>query len=244
MAGKVKARIYCENLEAQLSLSKEHSHYLMNVLRCDKGDHIGIFNATQGEWCFEITAYIHKQVIATQRSQIKAPITPCDHLWLAFAPMKKTRLIFLAEKACELGVNQIFPVITEHSDIRKIPEARFQANMVEAAEQCERLDIPQLHDIQKLDTFLESLPDDRLLLVCAESNAQETLFDFLTSPTFTTQKVAILVGPIGGFSPDEFARLSQREHTKLISLGDHILRAETAAIAAISCWQSIKGAWR
>ncbi len=242
MSSKIKARIYHEKFETDQVLSKEHSHYLMNVLRSKIGDHIALFNPEQGEACFEIIDTHPRKTRVKFIDQQKPPEKSSNQLWLAFAPIKKNRLMFLAEKISELGVDQAYPILTEFTDVRKIPEERFKANLIEASEQCERLSIPKLHPMQKLETFLNHFPKDRTLAICAENHATEKFYDFLDA--HHDKKITFLVGPEGGFSPKEFELFKHLPQAKLISLGPRILRAETATIAALSNWQMMCGGWR
>ena len=242
MSSKIKARIYHEKFETDQVLSKEHSHYLMNVLRSKIGDHITLFNAAQGEACFEIIDNHPRKTCVKFIHQLRPPEKQSDQLWLAFAPIKKTRIMFLAEKISELGVNQAFPILTEFTDVRQTPEERFKANIIAASEQCERLSIPTLHPLQKLEAFLNNFPKDRTLAICAENHATEKFYDFLNA--HHDKKITFLVGPEGGFSPNEFELFKHLPQAKVISLGPRIVRAETATIAALSNWQMMCGDWR
>ena len=241
MPSKIKARIYYEDFTDNVTLSKEHSHYLITVLRSQIGDHVHLFNPRQGEVLFEIGLAHPKKTVLNKISEIKPATKDSDQLWLAFAPIKKNRIMFLAEKLSEIGVHQAFPIITEYTDKQKINDERFIANMIEAAEQCERLSVPTLNEPQKLDEFLSNFPKDRALIICAEKYATASLYNIIKDNRF--DKVAFLIGPEGGFSDSEFERLKTHPQAHLVSLGANILRAETASIAALSCWQMICGEW-
>ncbi len=209
-----------------LELGSDHAHYLKNVLRKTIGDTVRVFNGHDGEWLAEIkdikkrSGYLTLlQCIRQQDTDVFAPVS------LYFAPIHKTRLTVLIEKAVELGVNRLVPVLTNRTEYRKINDERMRAHIIEAAEQCERLDVPVLENVR---LFRDCLDDD--LFVCLERSSETQSigsFDFSKGGAF-------MVGPVGGFDDDERAFLQTRENVKLISLGERVLRCETAALAALS----------
>ena len=217
-----------------MTLSEAQAHQLRHVLRLETGAIVALFNGRDGEWLGAAT--IEKRgasvrIMEQTRSQSIAP-----DLWLAFAPLKQDRMGFLVEKASELGVAKLLPVTTARTqggsrvNVEKLTHA-----VREAAEQCERLDVPQLVPPQSLKSLLENWDHKRRLFVCAErGQAQPVLaaFEGHKGPA------AILIGPEGGFTPEEFARLAGYDFVTPVTLGPIILRAETAAIAALACWQA------
>ncbi len=161
-------------------------------------------------------------------------------LWLLFAPIKKARTDFIVEKAAEMGAARILPVQTEFTNSERIRQDRLQAHAVEAAEQCGGTYVPEVADLQKLDTVLRNWPDDRHLIWCDESlvGARAGL-----QAAQSADKWAILIGPEGGFSDAERSRLTALPFVTTISLGPRILRADTAAVAALTLWQATLGDW-
>lgn len=216
-------------------------HYLKNVLRLKAGDHVLLFNGRDGEWRAHI-AHLGKKdgILALQEKTRLQSFGP--DLWLLFAPIKRGRLEWLVEKAAELGVSAVQPVLTQHCEIRKLNDERLQAHLVEAAEQCERLDVPEYRPAVTLNALLEAWPEDRRLLVCAEKGEALPISDVLARNAGKTS--GFLIGPEGGFSGNELALLKAKPYVDLVSLGPRVLRADTAVCAALSCWQAICGDWR
>lgn len=210
---------------AVLEIHDDHVHYLKNVLRRGAGDTVRVFNGVDGEWLAQIENLKKKSGILCLQSCIRAQDINDYKLTLYFAPIQKTRMFVLIEKAVELGVHTFVPVLTNRTEHRKINEGRINAHIVEAAEQCERLDVPTLQNVR---CFNECLTED--LFVCLE-RSEETQpisnYDFSKGGAF-------MIGPVGGFDDDERALLKNKENVKLISLGQRVLRCETAALAALS----------
>lgn len=226
----------------QVSLSREQAHYLRNVLRRAAGDRIGLFNGRDGEWRAVIQALGKQACGATPQEQIQ-PQTFTPDLWLLCALIKRPRLEMVAEKAAELGVREIHPVLTEYTNAPRASTARLAAIAIEAAEQCGLVSVPKLQAPEKLFTLLEQWPPERRILFCDESGAGSAALASLQSAARERSPWAVLTGPEGGFSPAERARLLSMPQMLAISLGPRILRADTAAIAALALWQSVCGDW-
>ncbi|MEL6571728.1 MAG: 16S rRNA (uracil(1498)-N(3))-methyltransferase [Pseudomonadota bacterium] len=241
MASKVRLYVDQPLGEGQLvPLSRDQAHYLFGVMRMAVGTVLSLINGRDGEWDAEVAdAGKHKGVLVCV-SQTKPLQAPPD-LWLLFAPIRKERMQFLVEKATELGVAVLQPVqttFTNHTDRVRIDKMR--AHVVEAVEQCGATFVPDVRDPAKLDALLRDWPDDRPLYFCDEAALGEVARFDAVAPS---AKAAILIGPEGGFSDDERTQLQSHAMTQTISLGPRILRAETAAVAALTLWQSTWGDW-
>ena len=219
-------------------LNKDQAHYIFSVMRKSIGETILIFDGNNGEWEASIEEISKKSGVLFCIKQTKPQIMPPD-LWLFFSPLKKVRTDFIVEKATELGVAKIIPVQTEHTNADRIKLTRLSAHAIEAAEQCGGTYIPKIEELQKINEVLENFPPDRSLLFCDEKlRASGINFENLKKG-----KWAILVGPEGGFSEIERNHLKGLKFTFSISLGPRILRADTAAVTAISLWQNYLGDW-
>ena len=219
-------------------LNKDQAHYIFSVMRKSIGETILIFDGNNGEWEASIEEISKKSGVLFCIKQTKPQIMPPD-LWLFFSPLKKVRTDFIVEKATELGVAKIIPVQTEHTNADRVKLSRLSAHAIEAAEQCGGTYIPKIEELQKINEVLENFPPDRRLLFCDEKlQASEVNLENLKKG-----KWAILVGPEGGFSEIERNYLKGLKFTFSISLGPRILRADTAAVTAISLWQNYLGDW-
>ncbi|MEL6644501.1 MAG: 16S rRNA (uracil(1498)-N(3))-methyltransferase [Pseudomonadota bacterium] len=221
-------------------LNRDQANYLFAVMRLGPGAQIAVFNGREGEWAAEVAEGSKRGGTLTVGAQTAPQRMPPD-LWLLFAPIKKARTDFIVEKAAELGVARILPIQTEFTNSERIRRDRLQAHAVEAAEQCGGTYVPEVGDLTKLTTALENWPADRRILFCDEALAgegQSSLADASHGPW------AIIIGPEGGFSDGERARLREMPLATSISLGPRILRADTAAVAAITLWQAALGDWR
>ena len=236
-----KIRLFVDHTlgEAQsVPLSKDQAHYIFSVMRKSIGETILIFDGNNGEWEASIEEISKKSGVLLCIKQTKPQIMPPD-LWLFFSPLKKVRTDFIVEKATELGVAKIIPVQTEHTNADRVKLSRLSAHAIEAAEQCGGTYIPKIEELQKINEVLENFPPDRRLLFCDEKlQASEVNLENLKKG-----KWAILVGPEGGFSEIERNYLKGLKFTFSISLGSRILRADTAAVTAISLWQNYLGDW-
>ena len=236
-----KIRLFVDHTlgEAQsVPLNKDQAHYIFSVMRKSIGETILIFDGNNGEWEASIEEISKKSGVLFCIKQTKPQIMPPD-LWLFFSPLKKVRTDFIVEKATELGVAKIIPVQTEHTNADRIKLTRLSAHAIEAAEQCGGTYIPKIEELQKINEVPENFPLDRRLLFCDEKlQASEVNLENLKKG-----KWAILVGPEGGFSEIERNYLKGLKFTLSISLGPRILRADTAAVTAISLWQNYLGDW-
>ncbi len=224
-----------------MHLPPEQGHYLRNVLRMKEGDSLHLFNAHHGEWEARILR-LHKQDAALEIvSQHRAPEVEPD-VWLLFAPIKSGRIDTLVEKATELGASRLIPVMTQYTNMGKVNTGRLRHIATEAAEQCERLSVPDIPDAVPLATALAGLPEDRFLLWADEAGSGGSVYEVLASQP-AERRWAALVGPEGGFSPEERDYL--RAHPRIVpaSLGPRILRADTAAMALLTALHSRFGDW-
>jgi 16S rRNA (uracil1498-N3)-methyltransferase len=221
-------------------LNRDQAHYLFGVMRQGVGAPIALFNGRDGEWLAEVTEAGKRGGMLVARECLLPLQMPPD-LWLLFAPIKKARTDFIVEKAAELGAARIVPVQTDFTNADRIRRDRLQAHAVEAAEQCGGTYVPEVADLQKLDRVLADWPEGRQLMFCDEATAGKSS---ALSGTLPDAPWAILIGPEGGFSDKERTRLRALPFTHTISLGPRILRADTAAVAALTLWQQTLGDWR
>ena len=223
-----------------LALDEGPSHYLLHVLRAKAGDHVLLFNGRDGEWQAEITQAAKRGVTATCRAQTARQQRVPD-IWLAFAPVKKTPSDYLVQKAAELGVAVLQPVFTRRTIVGRINPERMAANAIEAAEQSGRLTVPEVRDGVPLEKVLASWPPERRLLFCDEGGDAKAMTQ--AARESRGGPCAILTGPEGGFDPDERALLRSQPFVMPVTLGPRILRADTAALAALALWQAVAGDW-
>ena len=232
-------------------MNRDQAHYLFGVMRQGVGAYVALFNSRDGEWLAEVTKATKRGGTLVARECSKPLQMPPD-LWLLFAPIKKARTDFIVEKAAEMGAARIIPVQTNFTNADRIRRDRLQAHAVEAAEQCGGTYVPEVCDLQKLDHLLTDWPTDRQLMFCDESTSgrSSAFTDTLAGSHAHAQRDgqippwAILIGPEGGFSDAERTRLRALPFTHTISLGPRILRADTAAVAALTLWQTALGDWR
>ncbi|PIV76181.1 MAG: 16S rRNA (uracil(1498)-N(3))-methyltransferase [Rhodobacteraceae bacterium CG17_big_fil_post_rev_8_21_14_2_50_65_11] len=242
MSSRAKIRLYVEHplgAGQTVPLSRDQAHYLFGVMRQGVGASVALFNGAQGEWTAEVAEAGKRGGVLTCREQAAPQVSPPD-LWLLFAPIKKARTDFIVEKATEMGAARILPVQTEFTNAERVRQDRLQAHAVEAAEQCGGTYVPPVADLQRLDRVLDGWPDDRRLIFCDESlvGARAAL-----DAAPDGDKWAILIGPVGGFSDAERNRLRSLPVCTAISLGPRILRADTAAVAALTLFQAARGDW-
>ena len=235
-----KVRLYVDQAlgqEQSVLLSRGQAHYLFGVMRLGVGAPVAVFNGVDGEWQAEVVEASKRKGILVCRWQSVPQQNPPD-LWLLFAPIKKARTDFIVEKATEMGAARICPVQTDFTNAERIRRDRLQAHAAEAAEQCGGTFVPPVDDLTPLAKLLDAWPDDRSLMFCDETLAGEAL----TLPD-QPGPWGILIGPEGGFSKAERDRLAALSNTAAISLGPRILRADTAAVAAMTLWQMRLGDW-
>lgn len=241
---ETKVRLFVDQALAAgqpVALNADQAHYLFSVMRLGVGATIALFNGRDGEWRAEVAEAGRRNGILIPQQQ-SAPLRLPPDLWLLFAPIKKTRTDFIVEKAVELGVARIQPVQTRHTNAERVRQDRMQAHALEAAEQCGATFVPDVAELVTLDRLLAKWPTGRRLLWC-----DETLAGRGNALAATTGERgapwAILIGPEGGFAEDEKQRLRAMPDVVPISLGPRILRADTAAVAALTLWQATLGDW-
>jgi 16S rRNA (uracil1498-N3)-methyltransferase len=219
-----------------VAVGEAQANYLFNVMRLAVGATVKLFNGQDGEWLASVEHAGKRQGILRCNTQ-SAPLMPPPDLWLVFAPIKKARTDFIVEKAVEMGAARILPVQTRFTNER-IREDKLRAHAVEAAEQCEATYVPPVDDLIPLDKLLAVWNPTRRILWADEGlKGRTALLQAAPGPW------AILIGPEGGFSPEERAKLRALPFVTPISLGPRILRADTAAVAALTLWQTTLGDW-
>jgi 16S rRNA (uracil1498-N3)-methyltransferase len=225
---------------ASVEASPEQSHYLSHVLRLGEGAELLLFNGRDGEWLARIEARTKKSVRLSVAEQTrKQPAHP--DLVYCFAPLKQGRLDYLVQKAVEMGAGVLQPVITQHTQVAKPGIERLRANMVEAAEQCGILALPEMREAQKFSSLIAGWDKERRLVFCDE--AAETNNPLSALQEIKERRLGLLVGPEGGFSQDERRQLHALPFVTSIPLGPRILRADTAAVAALAVIQATIGDW-
>jgi 16S rRNA (uracil1498-N3)-methyltransferase len=227
---------------AAAPLDAKQAHYLKSVMRLGPSAEVLAFNGRDGEWRGRIEALGKKggalALVKRTRAQENGP-----DLWLAFAPAKRGAPELVARAATELGVSALQPVTTRRTVVGRVNTARLRANAIEAAEQCGRLDVPAVLAPMALTALLADWPKGRRLMLCDETGGGQPLATALAAAD-RAAPWAVLVGPEGGFDPSELDALGKQPIVTRVGLGPRILRAETAAIAALACWQALVGDWR
>jgi 16S rRNA (uracil1498-N3)-methyltransferase len=228
---------------AEAELGRAQTHYLRSVLRLETGAAIAAFNATDGEWFCRVAEFGKRGARLSVEAQLREPEPETEtDLWLLFAPIKRARLDWLVEKATELGVAALLPVWTARTQVERVNLDRLRAHAVEAAEQSERLSVPDLRAPERLDRLLATWPGARRLVVCDESGAGEPISD--AAARLPPGPMALLVGPEGGFDETELDAFGKLSFVTRVGLGPRVLRAETATLAAVALFQAIAGDWR
>jgi 16S rRNA (uracil1498-N3)-methyltransferase len=226
---------------ATVVLSREHSHYLLDVMRQNEGDALLLFNGRDGEWLARLLPGSRKAARLICEAQTR-PQPPATDLHLLFAPLKHARLDYMVQKAVEMGAGRLAPVLTQHTQVSRLNRARMQANVVEAAEQCGNLSVPPVLEERRLAAVLAGWDDGRTLVFCDEdcdlADPCAALAGAAAGP------LAVLIGPEGGFSGEERAALLRVPRVVRLSLGPRILRADTVAVAALALVQAVRGDWR
>ena len=223
-----------------VSLGEAQTHYLLHVLRAKPGNRVLLFNGRDGEWLAEIMEAGKRGVTVTCLKQTE-PQASAPDIWLAFAPVKKTPSDYLVQKAAELGVSVLIPVFTRRTIVNRVNQERMAANAIEAAEQSARLSVPEIRESVTLEKLLASWPQERRLLFCDEGGDAKAMTQ--AARESRGGPTAILTGPEGGFDPAERAALRALPFVVPVTLGPRILRADTAALAALAVWQSVGGDW-
>jgi 16S rRNA (uracil1498-N3)-methyltransferase len=238
--GKTRLYVTCDlGTKVAVTLPEGQTHYLIHVLRARAWNRVLLFNGRDGEWLAEITQATKRGVAATCLKQT-APQVGVPDVWLAFAPVKKTPSDYLVQKATELGASVLVPVFTRRTIVSRINQERMMANAIEAAEQSARLSVPEIREGVDLERLLASWPNERRLFFCDEGGGATPLAEAARS---TSGPSAILTGPEGGFDPGERDMLRKHAFVTPVTLGPRILRADTAALAALAIWQSVCGDW-
>ncbi len=238
-----KVRLFVEShLEKGASVVREDdaAHYITRVMRMKEGERVALFNGRHGEWAASVHDVRKHAVELRVEEQLRDYLAPAD-IWLCFAPIKFGRIDYLIQKATELGASVLQPVMTQFTQSERVNEQRLRANAIEAAEQCERVEVPELKAPLGLRDLLATWPKDRILLFADESGRGRALACVL--PELKDKPLGVLIGPEGGFSPDERTLLYRIAHVVGVGLGPRILRADTAAIALLAAIQSSIGDW-
>ena len=239
---RAKIRLYVDQPLGEgnrIDLSRDQAHYLFGVMRQTEGGAVALFNGRDGEWTARIEQAGKRGGVLACVQLAAAQSNPPD-LWLCFAPVKKARTDFIVEKAVEMGAARLLPVQTEFTNAERIRQDRLQAHATEAAEQCGATFVPDVAGLQKLDALLRDWPEARRIMFCDEAAAgvATTLAQVSPGPW------AIFIGPEGGFSESERKKLTAMPGAHRVALGPRILRADTAAVAALTLWQTQLGDWR
>jgi 16S rRNA (uracil1498-N3)-methyltransferase len=224
---------------AEIALEREQGHYLVNVLRHGAGDPVQVFNSNDGEWLAYITEAAKKSVRIRIEKKLSEATPPPDIDYI-FAPIKHQRLDYLVQKATELGARRLRPIITARTIAERVNLDRMRANVIEAAEQCNLVFLPEVFEPQKFDAVLKAWNPSRRLIFCDET---ATVSDPLQALEGLKPPLAICVGPEGGFTEDERKHLKSLPFVTAIKLGPRIMRADTVAIAALALVQAKLGDW-
>ena len=237
-------RLYVtENLaqDGQVEVGRDQAHYLTNVLRMGEGAELLVFNGRDGEWRARIDS-VSKKAVRLQLVELSRQQTPDTDLIYCFAPIKHGRLDYMVQKAVEMGAGTLQPVLTQHTQVTKLGTDRLRANVIEAAEQCGILSVPEVREPVKLEKLLDGWDNDRALVFCDESVEHNN--PLVQLEQLKGRKCGLLIGPEGGFSEGERTYLRSLPFVLPIPLGPRILRADTAAVAALALIQSVIGDWR
>ncbi len=236
----------------ELRLDPARAHFLRSVLRLKAGARLAAFNARDGEWLARIEG-LGKGWCAIRIETLRRAPEPEPDLWLVFAPIKRARIDFLAEKATELGCSVLQPVMTRRTAVTRVNCERLAANACEAAEQCGRLSVPEVREPLDLGALIAGWPAERRLLLCAESGAARPIAEGLcevaaedggcAAPRAAPWAApwAVMTGPEGGYAQSELDALRNLPFVTLVGLGPRVLRSDTAALAALACWQGVLG---
>jgi len=242
-------RLYVDAPLAQgtkVALDPGQAHYLCNVLRLGDGAELLAFNGKDGEWLVSLAIEGRKSAALLARTMTR-PQSQADDLHYLFAPVKHARQDYLVQKAVEMGAGLLQPVLTRHTHAERLNETRMRANVIEAAEQCGILALPQIVAPARLDRVLAGWPSERLLVFCDEDAEEQDPVAALQAAKVRfgdKPSLAVLIGPEGGFDPSEREALVAQPFVLRLSLGPRILRADTAAVAALALVQAVLGDWR
>jgi 16S rRNA (uracil1498-N3)-methyltransferase len=223
----------------ELALDRERANYLVNVLRLKRGNGVLLFNGRDGEWQAELTGEGRKSAAVRVGPRARAQPQAND-LHFLFAPLKHARLDYLVQKAVEMGVSRLQPVLTRHTQVSRVNLERMRANVIEAAQQCGVLAVPE---VAEPAGFAAAMADDKRLMVFCDEDADVKDPVAALAAARRGLPLAVLIGPEGGFAEDERAQLLKRANVVRLSLGPRILRADTAAVAALALVQAVLGDW-
>lgn len=238
---------------ASIPATPEQANYLLAVLRLKEADSLLVFNGRDGEWRASI-GHVTKRGCTLVAEELIRPQVSGPDIFYLFAPLKRSRLDYMVQKATEMGIARLCPVITRRTIAERVNTQRMRANAIEAAEQCGILRIPQVAEAEKLDKVIAAWDPARALLFCDEdapvANPLQALASLAsrdagpeTPAARSNRPLAVLIGPEGGFAPEERAMLLSKPFTLAISLGPRILRADTAAVAALALVNATLGDW-
>jgi 16S rRNA (uracil1498-N3)-methyltransferase len=242
--GSKPQRLFVESrLEpmTEIALDQTQAHYLITVLRCKAGDEVLLFNGRDGEWLGKLVGLAKKSARIFLAEQTR-PQDEGPDLHYLFAPLKRARLDYMAQKATEMGVSVLRPVMTRRTIAERINIERLRANAIEAAEQCGILRLPEISEPQRLDDVVREWDAARLLIFADEEATSSSPTAALAEES--RRPLAVLIGPEGGFDDDERALLWKQSFVRTISLGPRLLRADTAAVAALALVNAVLGDWR
>ncbi len=237
-----KTRLYIEkelSLNLMIYIKNKQHHFLKNVLRIKIQDNVLIFDGLTGEWLSKVIS-INRDNIVLQVIKKTKEIKSENDIWLIFAPTKLFRMNITIQKATELGISRFIPCITQNTNQPKINIKNLKMNIIEASEQSERLSLPLIDNPIKIEKLLENFPKDRCLIFCNENHKKlPMIYEALYGKVDKYQKWAVLIGPEGGFSNQEVEKIESLSSTISVSLGERILRSDTASTAAIFSLQSL-----
>ena len=225
---------------AEITLEPEQAHYLGNVLRLKPGDYVLLFNGVDGEWCARLATIGKRKAKATLEHQTR-PQEPGPDLHYLFAPLRRARLDYMAQKATEMGASLLQPVITRRTMAERVKTERLLANAIEAAEQCHLLRVPEVREPERLSKLLEKWDRERLLIFADEAAPTASPIEALSAQD--QRPLAVLIGPEGGFEAEERAVLMQQPFVLPVSLGPRVMRADTAAVACLALVNAVLGDW-
>jgi 16S rRNA (uracil1498-N3)-methyltransferase len=227
---------------ATVALAREQANYLLNVLRLERGAPVLVFNGRDGEWRAAISAAGRRDSALAIEERTREQPADGD-LHLLFAPLKHARLDYLVQKAVEMGASRLQAIITQHTQVTRVNTERMRANVIEAAEQCGILTLARVNEPAPFARAMEAVPAEQLLIFCDEDAELKDPLAALSGAS-AHRGIALLIGPEGGFSDAERELLLRRKNVLRLSLGARILRADTAAVAALAVVQAVLGDWR